>query len=509
MEHPLLVEYAMELLKQLPTEYDDLVEKIAIRFGDFAKLEKILENKIKANIEDALSYKKLKVNASFVQHEAIVESIKSLINTGKYDIALNLGRYLIAEIAKAMTKYNLYLNYTNALIGLLPHLKQAVQKSSLSEHGKVLYLVELILKDPNQDVIDPEFILNDIHKDAAFWREFTPHLIKLLDSYKYDPTQYYKKEHPILHAVKCLSRYYIDHDLNQELTGIYHAEFNATHSPNDYIDHLINTGMLKEAKKVIANHYIDRLPNIHAKHATECFNFLIAIARLENDIDQIMTIQTIKFFYIDQNEQNYLDLIKTAERLEKKEIVREATISHVKSKIFPYSPSRTTPEIEWPISISKELLKFVPKIPLNYSPDMIMLKIYMAESNVALTLEHYEKYCSPREGSDARSYEYNYYLKVISPFLLEKVPHKLVEYTIELLNISLKYSGEYEYFISIQHLTELHSTLSSIGLISEWWKMNEALRNTYSRRKKFIDLLDQLEKKLSQSESTTIFKRWT
>ncbi|AKB49520.1 hypothetical protein MSBRW_0267 [Methanosarcina barkeri str. Wiesmoor] len=413
--------------------------------------------------------------------------LESLLDSGHPDELLDIGKEL-------MDRYEEIEEYDEGDIGTqisgcMDVVFRALSQSSLPAHEKMLYALELELKDDYSILNEPALC----HTQKE-WMLFAEALkIRLQKAEK-------EKEIDILYESSWERDYVVDRLIDalrkaghsEEIIPISELEAERTGNYTRLIRELLDSGQKKKAEEWIYRG-IKKLREYDPGTAYELLQTLIEINEIEENWPFVAALEAENFFRFPQL-SNYIRMQKAAKKIGKWKEIREAALQYVRNGKLPVNQ----PEIAEELSILPGIL---PKTGLleassleKIKPPVFDLLIQIAiQENDADEVVHWYEELKKSKGEAEKSRR-----SILEEEIANAVKDKYPEVSIEIWKniaedlISKTKVSSYE--VASIYLRKIKETLEPIGKKEEWEAYLRQVREANRFKKKLLEILDRLGK---------------
>lgn len=414
--------------------------------------------------------------------------LESLLDSGHPDELLDIGKELMDRYEE-IAGYDEEGKIGTEVSGCMDVVFRALSQSSLPAHEKMLYVLEIELKDNYNVFNEHNFWKEDYTQEE--WRLFSEALkIRLQKAEKVKDILYsssWERDYVVDRLVDALRKA----GLPEEIIPISEHEAERTGNYLRLVRELLDSGQKKEAEEWIYRG-IKEIREYEPDTAYELFEILVEIKEKEENWFFVAALDTEEFFRFPQL-TSYIEMQKAARKIGKWQEIREAALQYLRNGELPASQVKTTKE-------PSILPGVLPKTGLleagslrKIKPPVLDLLIQIAiQENDAEEAVHWYEELKKSKG-EAEKYRNSIPGNELANVVKGKYPEVAIEIWKNLAEnlISETKAGSYE--VASMHIRKIKETLESIGKKKEWEAYLREIREVHRRKKKLLEILDRLE----------------
>lgn len=423
--------------------------------------------------------------------------LESLLDSGHPDELLEIGKELMDRYEK-MADYDEEEEIGTKVSFCMDVVFEALSRSSLPAHEKMLYMLEIELKD-NYNILN----------EHSFWeKEFPPEEWKTFaDSVKTKLKESEKAENPLYgslwqrdYAVDRLIDALGKAGLSEEIIPICEREAKKTGNYARLVRVLLDSGQKEKAEEWIYRG-IKETREYEPDIAHQLWKILLEVREEEGNWLFAAALETEEFFK-SPDMASYLSMQETAKKAGKWDEVRKAILRYLKNGELPAnrtkkSRSRTAKtENKEETSILPGVLPRTGLLDIEslkkIKPPVLdlLIKIAVQEEDPKEVVHWYEEL--KKGGEKAEEYWHSISESEIANSVKEKYPEIALDIWKRLAEklISETKVGSYEE--ASAYLRKIKETLEASGKKEEWENYLSEIKEENKRKKRLIEILETL-----------------
>lgn len=414
--------------------------------------------------------------------------LESLLDSGHPEELLDIGKEL-------MDKYKEIEEYDEGDIGTqisdcMDVVFRALSQSSLPAHEKMLYALELELKDDYSILNEPALWREDHTQEE--WMLFAEALKARL--------QKAETETDILYESSWERDYVIDRLIDalrkaghsEEIILISELEAERTGNYTRLVRELLDSGQKKRAEKWIYRG-IKKLREYEPSTAYELLQTLIEINEIEENWSFVAALETEEFFRFPQL-SSYIRMQKAAKKIGKWEEIREAALQYLKSGKLPVNQLEIAEELSL-------LPGILPKTGLLESSSLKKIKLPVLDLLIQIAIQeddadevvHWYEELKKSKGEAEKSGR-SILEEEIANAVKDKYPEVAIEIWKNIAEDLISKTKVSSYEVASTYLRKIKETLESIEKKEEWEAYLKQIREVNRFKKKLLEILNRLEK---------------
>jgi len=416
--------------------------------------------------------------------------LESLLDSGHPDELLDIGKEL-------MDRYKEIEEYEEGDIGTqisdcMDVVFRALSQSALPAHEKMLYALEIELKDDYSILNEPALWREDHTQEE--WMLFAEALKARLQKAEKET------ETDILYEASWERDYVIDRLIDalrkaghsEEIILLSELEAERTGNYTRLVRELLDSGQKKKAEEWIYRG-IKKLREYDPGTAYELLQTLIEINEIEENWSFVATLETEEFFRFPQL-SSYIRMQKAAKKIGKWKEIREATLQYLKNGKLPVNQ----PEIAEELSILPGIL---PKTGLLESSSLkkikppvldLLIQIAIQEDDADEVVHWYEEL--KKSKGEAEKSGRSILEEEIANAVKDKYPEVAIEIWKNIAEYWISKTKVSSYEVASTYLRKIKETLESIEKKEEWEAYLKQIREVNRFKKKLLEILNRLEK---------------
>ncbi|HEY3361333.1 MAG TPA: SWIM zinc finger domain-containing protein [Methanosarcina sp.] len=415
--------------------------------------------------------------------------LESLLDSGHPEELLDIGKELMDRY-KEIEEYDEEGDIGTQISGCIDVVFRALSQSSLPAHEKMLYTLELELKDDYS-------ILNE----PALWREnYTQEEWRLFAEALKVRLQKAEKEKDILYDSSWERDYVVDRliealrkaGLSEEIIPISEIEAEITGNYARLIRELLDSGQKKKAEEWIYRG-IKELREYKPGTAYELLQTLIEIKEKDENWPFVAALETEDFFRFPQL-SSYIKMQKAVIKIGKWPEIREATLKYLRSGELPASQTKNAEELSiLPGIIPKTGLLEASSLEKIKPPVLdLLIQIAIQEDDADEVVRWYEELKISK--GEAEKSRFSILEEEIANAIKDRYPSIAIEIWKNIAEDLISKTKVSSYEAASMYLRKIKETLESIGMKEEWDAYLRQIREVNRLKKKLLEILDRLEK---------------
>lgn len=415
--------------------------------------------------------------------------LESLLDSGHPDELLDIGKELMDRY-KEIEEYDEEGDIGTQISDCMDVVFRALSQSSLPAHEKMLYALELELKDDYS-------ILNE----HTLWREdYTQEEWRLFAEALKVRLQKAEKEKDILYDSSWERDYVVDRlidalrkaGLSVEIIPISEREAEITGNYARLVRELLDSGQKTKAEEWIYRG-IKKLREYEPGTAYELLQTLIEIEEKEENWLFVAALETEEFFRFPQL-SSYIRMQKAAKNIGKCKEIREAALQYLRSGELPVNQPKTAEELSiFPGILPKTGLLEAGSLEKIKPPVLdLLIQIAIQEDDADEVVHWYEELKSSKD--EAEKPRRSFLEEEIANAVKDKYPEVAIETWKNIAEDLISKTKVSSYEEASMYLRKIKETLESIGKEEEWEAYLRQIREANRLKKKLLEILNRLEK---------------
>lgn len=413
--------------------------------------------------------------------------LESLLDSGHPDELLDIGKELMDRYEK-IADYDEEGEIGTKISFCMDVVFKALTRSSIPAHEKMLYMLEIELRDNYNILNEHGFWEKDFTPEE--WRRFSESLkIKLKEAEKTENPLYdslWQRDYAVDRLVYALEK----SGLFEEVIPLCEKEAKKTGNYIRLVRVLLDSGKREKAEEWIYRG-IKETREHETETAHQLLQILLEIKEGEGDWLFVSALETEEFFR-HPDISSYSSMQEGAKKAGKWEEVREAAIRYLKNGKLPASKGKNKEKASiLPVVLpktgllEKELLKKI-KTPVFD----LLIKIAIQEEDPQEVIHWYEEL--KKSGEESQGYWHSISESEIANSVKEKYPEVALEIWKSLAEklISEAKVGSYEE--ASAYIRKIKETFEASGKKEEWENYLSEIKEANSRKKKLLEILDTL-----------------
>lgn len=419
--------------------------------------------------------------------------LESLLDSGHPDEILDIGKELMDRYNE-IEEYDEERDIGTQISGCMDVVFRALSQSSLPGHEKMLYALDLELKD-NHSILNEPVIWREAYSQEE-WNLFAETLKVRLQKAEKET----EEETDILYESFWERDYVVDRLIDalrkaghsEEIIPISELEVERTGNYTRLVRELLDSGQKKRAEEWIYRG-IKELREYDPGTAYELLQTLIEIKENEGNWLFIAALETEDFFRYPQL-SSYIKMQKAAIKIGKWPEIREVALQYLRTGELPAHQSRTTEDFSIIPGILPESglleVSWLEKI----KPPVLDLLIHIAiQENDADEVVHWYEELKKSKGAAEIAIQ-SILGEEIANAIKDKYPEVAIEIWKTIAEELISKTKVNSYEVASIYLRKIKETLESIGKKEEWDAYLNQIRKVNRFKKKLLEILNRLEK---------------
>jgi uncharacterized Zn finger protein len=423
--------------------------------------------------------------------------LESLLDAGHPDELLDIGKELMDRYEK-IADYDKEGEIGTKVSFCMDVVFEALARSSLPDYEKMLYMLEIELRDNYNILNEHSFWEKDFTPEE--WKRFAEALkIKLDEADRTENLLYsslWQRDYAVDRLVDALGKA----GLFEEIIPICENEAEKTGNYIRLVRILLDSGQKMKAEEWIYRG-IKETREHDPEIAHHLWQILLEIREEEGDWIFATALETEEFFRA-PDMAGYLSVQEAAKKAGKWEEIKEAIIRYLKSGELPASRVKKGRARAGKLE-DKEGLSILPGVlPKTelLEPDSLkqirppvldlLIKIAIQEENPREVVHWYEEL--KKRGEEAEAYWHSISESEIANSVKEKYPEIALEIWKKLAEKLISEAKVSSYEEASAYLRKIKETLEARGKKEEWEAYFWEIKEENNRKKRLLEILDML-----------------
>lgn len=425
--------------------------------------------------------------------------MESLLDSGHPDELLDIGKELMDKY-KGIEEYDEEGDIGTQISDCMDVVFRALSQSSLPAHKKMLYALELELKD-DYSILNEPALWKEAHTKEE-WKLFAEALkARLQEAEKEkEQEQEQEKEIDILYESSWERDYVVDRLIDalrkaghsEEIIPISELEAERTGNYTRLVRELLDFRQKKRAEEWIYRG-IKKLREYEPGTAYELLQTLIEIKENEENWPFVAALETENFFRFPQL-SSYIRMQEAAKKIGKWKEIREAALQYLRNGELSVNQPEITEELSiLPSILPKTGLLEVGSLEKIKPPAFdLLIQIAIQEGDTDEVVHWYEEL--KKSKSEAEKSRRSILEEEIANAVKDKYPEVAIEIWKNIAEDLISKTKVSSYEAASMYLRKIKETLESIGKKEEWEAYLRQIREANKLKKKLLEVLDRLEK---------------
>jgi uncharacterized Zn finger protein len=421
--------------------------------------------------------------------------LESLLDSGHPDELLDIGKELMDRYEK-IAGYDEEGEIGTKISFCMDVVFKALSRSSLPAHEKMLYMLEIELRD-NYNILDePTFWEEDFTPEE--WTRFAEVLkVKLQEADRAENALYsppWQRDYAVDRLIDALGKA----GLFEEVIPICEREAEKTGNYARLVNVLLDSGQKEKAEEWIYRG-IKETREDKPGTARQLWQILLEIKEKEEDWLFVAALEAEEFFRA-PDMAGYLGMQKAARNAGKWHEVREAALRYLKTGELPArqiqaSHVKNKEEKEEEASILPGILPKTGLLDIGSlkkikSPVLdLLIKIAIQEEDPEEVIHWYEEL---KKSEEAERYWYSISENEIANAVKEKYPEIALEIWKKLAERLVSETKVSSYEEASAYIRKIKETLETSGKKEEWEAYLSEIKEVNRRKRRLLEILDGL-----------------
>jgi len=423
--------------------------------------------------------------------------LESLLDAGHPDELLDIGKELMDRYEK-IADYDEEGEIGTKISFCMDVVFEALARLSLPAHEKMLYMLEIELRD-NYNILN-EYTFWEKNFAPAEWKRFAEALkIKLDEADRQENPLYssfWQRDYAVDRLIDALEKA----GLSEEIIPICESEAEKTGNYVRLVRVLLDSGQKEKAEEWIYRG-IKEVGEHEPEIAHQLWQILLEIKEKEEDWLFVAALEMEEFFR-SLDMANYSGMREAARKARKWQEIREAVHKYLRNGEFPVGQVKTGQAEDKKIEEQEKLSILPGVLPgtglletgslKKVKPPVfdLLIKIAIQEGNSDEAVHWYEEL--EKRGEEAEGYRHLISESEIANAVKETYPEIALEIWKRLAErlISETKVGSYEE--ASAYFRKIKETLEASGKKKEWETYLVEIKEANKRKKKLMEILDML-----------------
>ena len=413
--------------------------------------------------------------------------LESLLDSGHPDELLDIGKELMDKY-DGIAEYDEEGEIGTKISSCMDVVFRALSQSSLPAHEKMLYALEIELKD-NYNILN----------EHLFWKEdFTPEewmlfaealKFRLKDAEKVNNLLYdssWERDYVVDRLIDALKKA----GLSEEVIPICELEAERTGNYLRLVRELLDSGQKEKAEKWIYRG-IKESREDKPGPAYELLQILLEIKENEGNWLFVAALETEEFFKFPRL-TSYIGMRKAARKIGRWQEIREAALQYLRNGELPASKAKITEETSiFPGILPKTGLLKVDSLRKIKLPALdLLIQIAIQENDAEEVVRWYEEL--KKSKGEAERYRNSVSENEIANAVKSKYPEIAIEIWKKLAEDLISETKVSSYEAASVYIRKVKQTLEAIEKKEEWEAYLREIREVNRRKRKLLQILDML-----------------
>lgn len=534
--HDDLVELVLSFVSRFPELREEFRERLALSRGDAGRLVSQTRQAIRQVTSEPAWRHHWSGESHLPDYGPIQRRLERLLELGQADAVVEVGRELlragIDQVAQADDEGETGLQLAESLKVVF----RAVMRSSLTPSERLRFAIESELVDDYGIVSEATRPIFEAEHTAAAWSEVADALAVRLNAWRPEGSEderawsrtYGRKRltDRIADALERAGR-------AVEVRPLFEAEARQNGDYVRLVEHLIEAQELDAAERW-AREGIGAVGEKYAGIERDLLAHLARLARARGQLDVVAAHQAHEFFHGHHpSAQGFEDLMAAARDAGMEAAVRRAALHFLETGTPPYreevpppapaprpkvrrasagerrgrtaepavtetaAPPKVQVEKDWPLPLPDELLSRLNRRkawPENPRPHLdVLIELALRAQDPEEALRWYDRLRALERSDPYALGSASALGDRVAGAVAAAFPERAIGIYLENLNKVLPQTGTSAYERAASYLKLLRPIHAALGRADDWTKLVATLRETYARRRLFLEILDRLD----------------
>jgi uncharacterized Zn finger protein len=420
--------------------------------------------------------------------------LESLLDSGYPDKLLDIGKELMDRY-EGISEYDEEGKIGTEISSCMDVVFRALSQSSLPAHEKMLYALEMELKDENNILNEYTFWKEDSTQEE--WRLFAEALkVRLQEAEREENILYYssfEQDYIVDRLIDALRKA----GLSEEIIPISELEAERTGNYVRPVRELLGSGQKEKAEEWIYRG-IKEIREDEPGTASKLLQILLEIKENEGNWLFVAALETEEFFRFPQL-ASYIEMRKAARKIGKWQEIREAALQYLRNGELPAVQAKadqvkSKEEISiFPGVLPKTGLLEAGSLRKIKPPVLDLLILITIQENDAEEAVHWYEELKKSKG-EAEKYWNSISENEIANTGKGKYPEIAIEIWKKLAENLISKAKVNSYEAASVYIRKVKETLESTGKKEEWEAYLREIREVNRHKRKLLEILDRLEK---------------
>ncbi|HEY7328766.1 MAG TPA: hypothetical protein VH592_14080 [Gemmataceae bacterium] len=495
---PELAAYIAQLAERDPEVARELKNRAALARGETGELIRQAQKEIRRLTSQSAWHNHWTGEGESPDYSDLKSRFEQLLENGQADALLELGETLFESGHQQVGSSDDEGETAFGIADCLSLVFQAVPASSLPEARKLLYVIDMMLRDEYDLCHGAESVL-DRTWPKAVWSEAADDLMSRLrtlpDPRGNDFHESYQRNRLTDWLIDCLAHAGRD----EEILRLCQEEAPLTNSYPRLVGHLIEAGQLEEAKRW-AREGIEQTENHLPGLARQLHEQMRDLAEREGDWSSVAAMRAEEFFTYPSVETLRV-LQEAADKAGCGPQVRAAALHFLETGVRPApapsvlakKPTRRKAASTWPLPAPADATR-QGKASAEAEPHFdVLLRLALEEKRPDDVLHWYDKLIDRRQLHAFGWYGGDSFHGEVADAVAATHPDRAIALYQQIIEGLVARTSPSAYEAARPYLRKLRDLLHRQKRQAEWSRYLTQLRDTNRRKRRFLEVLDRLD----------------
>lgn len=493
-----LADYVAQLAERYPEVARELTNRAALARGETGELIRQARKEIRRVTSQSAWYNHWSGEGDLPDYSDLQHRFEQLLENGQADALLELGETLFEDGQQQVGSSDDEGETASAITDCLTIVFQAVPASSLPDARKLLYLVDMTLRD-EYDLCDGAESVLDQSWPAAAWSEAADELARRLHALPKprgnDFHERYQRDKLTDWLVDCLARA----ERKEEILPLCQEEARLTHSYPRLVAWLIEARRLEEAKRW-AREGIEQTEKHRVGIANELREQMRELAEREGDWGSVAAMRAEEFFTYPSLESLH-ELQEAADKAGYGPQVRAAALRFLETgarpapapSVLAKKPARRKTPSSWPLPAAADSIRSG-KASTEAKPHFdVLLELALEEKRPDDVLRWYDKLTAGRRSREFDWYGDDSLQGEVADAVAASHPDRAIGLYKQIIEELIARISPSAYEAARPYLRKLRDILQRQKRQAEWVQYLAQLREANRRKRRLLEVLDRLD----------------
>jgi uncharacterized Zn finger protein len=493
-----LAAYVAQMAERYPEVERELKNRAALARGETGELIRQARKEIRRLTSQPGWYNHWTGEGDLPDYSDLRFRFEQLLENGQADTLLELGESLLESGHMQVESTEDEGETASGIADCLNIVFQAVPASSLPDARKLLYIIDMTLRDEYDLCHGADSVL-DRSWPAAAWSEAADELVRRLRALPKpkanDFHESYQRDNLTDWLIDCLKHA----GREPEILPLCEKEACLTHSYQRLVEWLIYAGRLEEAKRWVREG-IEQTEKKWPGIANQLREQMRELAEQEGDWSSVAAMRAEEFFQYPSLESLH-DLQQAANKAGCGPKVRAAALRFLETGVLPApassslakTPARRKAASMWPLpkpANSMLTAKASDEVTPYYD---VLLELALEEKRPEDVLRWYDKMTAVRQQHCFGGYGGESWSGQVADAVADTHPDRAIALYKQIIEGYIARTSPSAYETARPYLRKLRDLVQGLNQQEEWSRYLTQLRDANRRKRRLLEVLDRLD----------------